>query len=177
MTGRSMVLFWCGALLSVGLACGSSGGSSGAGGAGGASGGTGGTVQSVVTPFGSGTGGCTFAGTSSLSPMISTVGIVTFTTLLPSPTEAHIDFGLDTSYGMRAPVDLAAASYRTLLLGMKPSRTYHFQLSATDSAGDSCTSDDFTLATGPPPNGMQNPTITTNDASALYGGFLVTGQF
>jgi hypothetical protein len=131
----------------------------------------------VVTPFGSGTGGCTFAGTSSLSPMISTVGIVTFTTLLPSPTEAHIDFGLDTSYGMRAPVDLTAASYRTLLLGMKPSRTYHFQLSATDSDGDSCTSDDFTIATGPLPNGMQNPTITTNDASALYGGFLVTGQF
>ncbi len=46
---------------------------------------------------------------------------------------------------MTAPVDLTAPSYRTLLLGMKPSKTYHFQLSATDSGGDTCTSDDLTL--------------------------------
>jgi hypothetical protein len=130
-----------------------------------------------VTPIISGTGGCTFTGTSSLSPMISTVGIVTFTTQLPNPTEAHIDFGLDTSYGMRAPVDLTTASYRTLLLGMKPSKKYHFRLSATDSSGDSCASEDLTISTGAVPNGMQNPTITTNNASALYGGFLVTGQY
>ncbi len=155
----------------VGLGCGSSGSG------GGASGGQSGIVGIVPTPFGSGAGGCTFTGTSALSPKIFTVGIVTFTTLLEVPTEAHIDFGLDTSYGMTAPVDLTAASYRTLLLGMKPSRTYHFRLSATDGGGNSCTSDDFTIATGPAPNGMQNPTITTNDASALYGGFLVTGQY
>ena len=175
-----MSLIWGGALLWAGLGCGSSGGGSASGGRGGtgaASGGTGGTQESVVTPFGSGSGGCAFAGTYSLSPVISTVGIVTFTTMLPNPTEAHISFGLDTSYGMTAPVDLTAPSYRTLLLGMKPSRKYHFQLSATDSSGDSCTSDDFTIATGAMPNGMQNPTITTNDASALFGGFLVTGQY
>jgi hypothetical protein len=174
-----MALVWCGALWGGGLGCGSSGESSGAGGQGatgsGGSNGAGGSV--VVKPLASGSGGCTFTGTYSLSPVISTVGIVTFTTMLPSPTEAHINFGLDTSYGMTAPVDLAAPSYRTLLLGMKPSKTYHFQLAATDSGGDSCTSDDFTIATGAIPNGMQNPTITTNDASALYGGFLVTGQY
>jgi len=178
MNRGSTSLLWCGALFLVGLGCGSSSGSSGSGGQGGTgTGGTGGTVESVVTPFGSGTGGCTFTGTSSLSPMISTVGIVSFTTLLPNPTEAHIKFGLDTSYGMTAPVDLAAPGYRTLLLGMKPSRMYHFQLSVTDSGGETCTSDDFTIATGAIPNGLQNPTITTNDAGALYGGFLVTGQF
>jgi len=179
MNKISIALIWCGALVLVGLGCGSSGGSGGSGGTGGgASGGTTGTGGTVVPKmFGSGTGGCTFTGTSSLSPMISTVGIVTFTTLLPAPTEAHINFGLDTSYGMTAPVDLTAASYRTLLLGMKPSKTYHFQLSATDGDGTSCTSEDFTIATGAVPNGLQNPTITTNDASALYGGFLVTGQY
>jgi hypothetical protein len=112
----------------------------------------------------------------SLSPKISTVGIVTWSTTLASPTEAHIDFGLDTSYGMTAPVDLTQADNRTLLLGMKPLRTYHFQISATDGYG-TCTSGDNTIATGAQPNGMQNPTITTNDASALYGGFLVTGQY
>ena len=174
MNKISTALVWCGALFWVGLGCGSGAGSGGTGG--GASGGTGGSVA-VATMFSSGTGGCTFTGASSLSGVIPTVGIVTFTSLLPDPQEAHINFGLGTSYGMTAPVDLTAAGYRTLLLGMKPSRTYHFQLSATDGAGNSCTSDDFTITTGPVPNGMQNPTITTNDASALYGGFLVTGQY
>jgi len=162
-------------MFAIGLGCGSSAGSTGSGGTGGgASGGTGGV--SVATMFTSGSDGCTFTGTSSVSRVISTVGIVTFATLLPGPTEAHIDFGLDTSYGMTAPVDLTAAGYRTLLLGMKPSKTYHFRLSATDGT-TTCTSDDLMLSTGGAPNGMQNPTITTNNAGALYGGFLVTGQY
>jgi len=104
------------------------------------------------------------------------VGIVTWSTTLSSPTAAHIDFGLDTSYGMTAPVDLTIASYRTLLLCMKTSSTYHYRITATNASG-SCTSGDYTIATGPPPNGLTAPTITTNNASALYGGFLVTGQF
>ncbi|HTB58667.1 MAG TPA: aryl-sulfate sulfotransferase [Polyangia bacterium] len=177
MRHLSAVLVCCGALLWGPLGCSSGSDSVATGGTSGA-GSTGGTVSagSVETPFGSGMGGCTFSGTFSVSPKISTVGIVTFTTMLEDPTEAHIDFGLDTSYGMTAPVDLTAASYRTLLLGMKPSKTYHFRLSATDGT-NSCTSDDFTIVTGSAPNGMQNPTITTYDASALYGGFLVTGQY
>ena len=165
------VLVCCGALWGGGIGCGSGAGAGGSGGTGGVA-----SSGSVETPFSSGTGGCAFTGTFSVSPKISTVGIVTFTTLLPSPTEAHIDFGLDTSYGMTAPVDLTAASYRTLLLGMKPSKSYHFRLSATDGTS-SCTSDDLTIMTGPAPNGMQNPTITTNNAGALYGGFLVSGQY
>src|SRR5450631_4213695 len=176
MNRKSTTLSCLGAMFAIGLGCGSSAGSTGSGGTGGgASGGTGGV--SVATMFTSGSDGCTFTGTSSVSRVISTVGIVTFTTLLAGPTEAHIDFGLDASYGMTAPVDLTSAGYRTLLLGMKPSKTYHFRLSATDGGGNNCTSDDFTIATGPIPNGMQTPTITTNNAGALYGGFLVTGQY
>ena len=89
---------------------------------------------------------------SSLSSKISTVGIVTFSTTASSPTEAHIDFGLDTSYGMTAPVDLTATGYRTLLLGMKTSKTYHYRISVTGKDG-TCTSADTTLATGAIPNG------------------------
>src|SRR5580704_11047187 len=139
MNKISLALVWCGALVLVALGCGSSGGSGGPAGnwgaGGGASGGTTGTGGAVVVPipFSSGTGGCAFTGTYAVSPMISTVGIVTFTTVLPAPTEAHINFGLDTSYGMTAPVDLTQPSYRTLLLGMKPSKQYHFQLSATSA--------------------------------------------
>ena len=167
----SKPLSLCGCLLWVGLGCGlgssadkTDGGSIDRG------------PSSGVDIISMGSGGCAFTLSFSLSPKISTVGIVTWSTTLPSPTEAHIDFGLDTSYGMTAPVDLTQVNNRTLLLGMKPSRTYHFQISATSGYG-TCTSGDNTIATGAQPNGMQNPTITTYDASALYGGFLVTGQY
>ncbi len=136
-------------------------------------------VDATTDPInltGIGSGDCTFTLSYSISPAIGTVGIVTWSTTLSAPTEAHIDFGLDATYGLTAPADLTQPTYRTLLLGMKPSRTYHFQISASSDAG-ACTSGDLTIDTGPPPNGFNYPTIVTSDASALYGGFLVTGQY
>jgi hypothetical protein len=168
----------CGGLLGSGVGCssGAPGGSAGIGGSGGG-GGSGGSLGAAgSTGSGGATGDCTFTPSISRSSAISTVGIVTFTTTLPSPTSAEIKFGLDTSYGMTAPVDLTQADYRTLLLGMKASRAYHLQISASNGS-DSCSSGDYTLNTGPLTNGLQTPTITTNDAAALYGGFLVTGQY
>ncbi len=77
-----------------------------------------------------------------------TVGIVTFSADVPALIAAHIEFGLDTSYGMTAPVDLDAPDHRTLLLGMKPSRLYHFSIVVSD--GDfTYRSADRTLFTGP----------------------------
>ncbi len=151
-----------------------SGGIIGRGGATGQAGatGTGGAAGSVVS------GSCTVTvASSTISSKISTVGIVTFTTTASSPTEAHIDFGLDTNYGMTAPVDLTATDYRTLLLGMKASKTYHYRISVTGKDG-TCTSADTSLATGALPNSkLPQLTITTKNASALFGGFIVTGQF
>jgi hypothetical protein len=134
--------------------------------------GTGGAAGSALS------GSCTVTVSSStISSKISTVGIVKFTTTASSPTEAHIDFGLDTSYGMTAPVDLTATDYRTLLLGMKASKTYHYRISVTGKDG-TCTSADTSLATGALPNGrLPQLTVTTKNASALFGGFIVTGQF
>ena len=123
-----------------------------------------------------GSGDCTFSVASSLSTKIPTVGIVTWSTTLPAPTEAHVDFGLTAAYGMAAPVDLGSPSYRTLLLGMKPSHTYHFRVVASGQAGQ-CTSADATITTGPVPNGMTTVTATTSDPSATFGGFLITGQY
>ena len=153
-------------------------GSGGSGGRGGSTGLAGATGTGGGVSGSGGSGSCTVTvQSSSLSSMISTVGIVTFSTTASSPSEAHIDFGLDTSYGMTAPVDLSAASYRTLLLGMKASKTYHYRISVTGKTG-TCTSADTSLATGALPNGkLPNLTITTKNAAALYGGFLVTGQF
>jgi hypothetical protein len=101
---------------------------------------------------------------------------VTFSTTLEGIQSAKIDFGLTTSYGMTAPVDLTETDYRTLLLGMKASRDYHYRITATNASGD-CESPDYTLTTGPIANGLVKPTVTTNDADALAGGFLITGQY
>jgi hypothetical protein len=108
--------------------------------------------------------------------MIKTVGIVTWSTTLAGVTEAHIDFGLTTSYGMTAPVDLTQTNYRTLLLGMKQSKTYHYRITATGSAG-TCVGGDNTIMTGALSNGMPKVTVSPATASGLYGGFLVTGQY
>jgi len=138
-------------------------GAAGASGAGGQAG-TGATVS------------CDFSQTASLSAKIGTVGIIDWTTSLSNVTSAHIDFGLTTSYGMVAPVDLGAPPYHTLLLGMKPSRTYHYRLVAQSAAG-TCLGPDATLATGPIANGLGQIQVATTNAAALFGGFLLSGQF
>ena len=156
------------------------GGSTGTGGK--ATGGSTGTGGSASTGGSTGTGGtatsCTITPSAMTSSKIPTVGIVTFTTTLASPTSASIKFGLDTNYGMTAPVDLTQASYRTLLLGMKASKTYHYQVTVTNSSG-SCSSADQMITTGAKPNGGGLPTltITTNNKAALWGGFLVVGSY
>jgi hypothetical protein len=138
--------------------------------------GTGGGVGEGGGGAGGAAPGCVFTQSWSLSPKIATVGIVTWSTTLDSVQSARIDFGLTTSYGMTAPVDLTQPSYRTLLLGMKASHTYHYRITATNGGGD-CQSPDYTITTGPLANGLVKPTVTTYDAAALAGGFLITGQY
>lgn len=178
-------------LVTSGCAASSGGGSSGTGGSaaggtstGGAQGAAGTTGAGGSGTGGSGAGGtdggaaqtCTFTQSSSTSTKIATVGIVTWSTTLAGVQSARIDFGLSTSYGMSAPVDVAQPSYRTLLLGMKSSHMYHYRITATNGSGD-CQSPDYTIMTGPLANGLVKPTVTTNNAAALAGGFLITGQY
>jgi hypothetical protein len=129
--------------------------------------GTGGTVSN---------GNCTFTVSSSTSSKIPTVGIVEWSVDMSSVSSASIEFGLDTGYGMTAPVDLAEPNYRTLLLGMKASRTYHFRVVASGAGGD-CTSGDYTVQTGALDNALRAVEVTTYNASALAGGFIVTSEW
>jgi len=137
------------------------------------------TGGAQATGGGSSTGGtssvstnCSITATSSLSTAIATVGIVQFSTTLSNLTSAHIDFGLDTNYGMTAPVDLTQSNNRTLLLGMKSSKTYHFRVVA-QTGSTQCTSSDYTVTTGARPTDLPTPTVVTNNQSAVAGGFLV----
>jgi len=161
-------------------------GGSGATGSGGTTDGTGGMTSGtggagMAGAAGTGAGGmgpsgaCTIMATSSVSSKIATVGIVTWSTSLATPTSAEIEFGLTTDYGMKAPVDLKQPDFRTLLLGMKASKTYHYRITTVYGDGP-CQSQDYTIKTGAVPNGLPILNITTMDASALAGGFLVVGQ-
>jgi hypothetical protein len=116
---------------------------------------------------------CKFAVTSSLSSQIATVGIIEWSTDFPELESASIEFGLDLGYGMTAPVDLSQANFRTLLIGMKSNRNYHYRIVATGHAGR-CVSNDFSLTTGALPNGLPKVTLD-NGAGTPSGGFLLSG--
>ena len=148
------------------------------GGTGGAHVGTGGTAGTGVT----GTGG---SGQASLFTIMvqlasavkstapTTVGIVTWSISKSGITSAHIDFGLDTSYGMTAPVDLTVAMYRTLLLGMKPTKTYHFRVVASDGTS-TYTSDDQTVTTGAKITSTPLLSFSVKNAASVPKGFFIT---
>ena len=146
---------------------GGSGGEAGSGatGASGAAAGSGGTPPVAA---------CEFSVKASLSEKIQTVGVVEWSTTLSNVSNARIEFGLTTSYGMTAPASARSSGYRTQLLGMKQNRTYHYRLSASSPHG-TCDSSDYTIETGLLPGGLPELVVTTNNAAALDGGFLATG--
>jgi hypothetical protein len=170
------------------------GGATGTAGRGGASGtaGRGGTTGAAGTGAGgtsaAGAGGTTGAAGSGSGGLFTimvqlasavkstaptTVGIVTWSTTASGITSAHIDFGLDTTYGMTAPVDLALASYRTLLLGMKPAKTYHFRIVASDGTR-TYMSDDQTVTTGAKLSSTPITSFSVKNAAAVPKGFFIT---
>jgi len=111
-----------------------------------------------------------------MSQQIPTVAIVEWSADIDSIDSAYIDFGTDTGYGMKAPVDLDEPGYRTLLLGMKPSTKYHLRITAM--YGDTeYRSADYTTETGQVPNGLVKVSTETLDEDALAGGFIVACIF
>lgn len=108
-----------------------------------------------------------------LSSGIPTVGIVEWS-FDGDVESAHVEFGRDSAnFEFRAPVDLAAPGYRTVLLGMKPGTSYAVQVVVT-SGGQTFASDIHTLETEFLPNGLPNMTVTADDQpTPIYGGFHV----
>jgi hypothetical protein len=123
-----------------------------------------GVADASAAPVCQPTSACTFCVSAELSPTIATVGIVTWTSDLPELAEAHVDFGLTTDYGMTAPVDLGAADHRTLLLGMRQRKQYHFRVVAASGTA-TCASPDYTLTTGTLLNGL--PKLFNNNSKAF----------
>ena len=103
-----------------------------------------------------------------------TVGIVTFSIDDVDETAGEIHFGLTADYGMTAPVDMAASDHRTLLLGMKPNREYHFEIVVTDGSKQYRSGDDV-LETGSASN-LVNTTSSINDEERHEKGFILSTQ-
>lgn len=121
---------------------------------------------------------CTVTITSSdLSTEISTVGIVEFTSDLAGQTDAVIEFGETTDYGLVAPVDFAGSN-RTLLLGMTTTTEYHYRVLVV--SGDAyCYGPDQTITTGSlPAGGPSHVTPEPGSSSApKTPGFFLTSDF
>jgi hypothetical protein len=151
-----------------GATSGAGGTTSGAGGAtsgaGGATSGAGGTSM----------GAATFSVDVSLSSAIATVGIVQWS-IDKTIDSATIEFGRDQSaFEFQAPVDLLEPSYRTLLLGMKPSTMYYLRVVA-QGGGQTYTSSVYPVQTGFLPNGLPVATLSDQNTASLWagGGFTI----
>lgn len=83
---------------------------------------------------------------SDIALNIATVGIVSFTSDMPAISRAEIHFGVDTRYGMVAPVTLSAVN-RTLLLGMVQNTEYHYRVAVSDGKSV-CYGKDTAITTG-----------------------------
>jgi hypothetical protein len=145
--------------------------STGAGGAGAT------TTVATATTDGMAMGDCAITVDSyEISEAIATVGIVTWSAT-GTIDSANIVFGrAGSGLNMTAPVDLDEPDYRTLLLGMKEQTEYSFQVVAS-SGGATCTSDTFSLTTGPVPNSVPSPTKNVMNAAAVAPGFIVTVSY
>jgi hypothetical protein len=160
------------------------GGSTGSGGAGGtggmaSTGGTGPAGETTATGGTTSAGSCSISITSgAMSSKMPTVGVVEWTTTLSNASSAQIVYTLNNAdagilnKGGTAPVNLKNTSYRTLLLGLKPSSTYTFHVEATSSSGTTCKSADSTLTTGTL-SGAPTVTRTATKPQAQANGFIV----
>lgn len=116
------------------------GGATSTGGGGPVTGGAGGASPDEVS--------CDITVTSSTTAeAIPTVGIIELSTDLPGFEGGTIQFGVDESYGMEAPIDRAAANNRTLLLGLAAGTTYHYRIAAR-AGSQVCYSSDQTIQSG-----------------------------
>lgn len=128
----------------------------------------------TATPPDEGSADCGITATAEVSEAIPTVGIVEWSSNVESIDEAYIEFGKDTNYGARAEVDLGEPNYRTLLLGMEGSSTYHYRVVARTGA-QTCTGSDQTVETGLVPNSLLNLEVQTTGEVAP--GFILTTSY
>ena len=155
---------------------GTGGAGSGGAGTGGAGAGTGSTAGTGGTT-GSTCADVSFDISSSLNSQISTVGVVAWS-VNTNADSGYIDFGRTAgAWEYRAPVEtVSQAGNQTLLLGMKGSTTYSYQVSI-QRGSETCSSDVQTITTGAIRNGLPQVSMNTPNPNGVYEGFTITCIF
>jgi hypothetical protein len=125
-------------------------------------------------------GGCAFSVSAQtadeLGPGgIPTVGVVDWSVNLAKLESARIVFGEPNGAALTAPVDPSdGPNFHTLLLGMKPSKTYAFHVEVSDGK-TTCTSEQQSITTGAVPNAIGPITrMLGPSAAAQARGYLIT---
>ena len=177
-----------------GTALGGAGAGAGAtGGIGGATGPAGGTPGSAGTTSSNTAGAGGMAGSGPTGPTgnckftvkaqtadkagangVPTVGIVDWSVDATDITQASISFGVQGgATTLTAPVEPSSGpNFHTLLLGMKPSKTYAFHITV-----NSCTSEEYTLTTGAAPSALASVKRTAGPAAASQDkGFIIASS-
>lgn len=118
---------------------------------------------------------------SEISAPIPTVGVVEWALAGAPPDSAKIVYRLKDAgpallnQGGEAPVSLASADHRTLLLGLKQSRDYTFHIEATRD-GATCVSPDYALPATGRLTGAPNVAVTVAQPNEREPGFIVTSS-
>jgi hypothetical protein len=116
-----------------------------------------------------------------VSADVPTVGIVEWSLVDLKPRSARIVFELDDAgnsvlnRGGVAPVDLSKPNYRTLLLGLKSARSYHFHIQAVVEQG-TCESPHYALPLTGNYEVLPDISVEVTQAGKREPGFIVTSS-
>jgi len=124
-------------------------------------------------------GDANFAIDTALSEYIGTVATVTWSVDdLGVLDAAHVEFGLDGSYGQVAPCDVSGdGPYEVRVWGMKPAEDYQLRVVA-EADGTTYNSAPHTLITGAAPVSLPSLSVETyGNSDMAAGGFLLTSVF
>ncbi|MCK6529754.1 aryl-sulfate sulfotransferase [Myxococcota bacterium] len=114
----------------------------------------------------------TLEATATVSPEISTVATITWTTVAPGTSV--VEFGPDEEYGYQTVDDGGLrTSHAVVLAGLSVNSTWHWRArSALD--GEVHVSPDQTIQTGPAPSELPSLTVDPEDPSRTHPVFTVT---
>jgi len=125
---------------------------------------------------------CQFTvGKNEVSAKMPTVGVVEWSLAGGPPSSAKIVYALKgaastvLNRGGEAPVQLAKANYRTLLLGLKQARDYTFHIEAVRD-GQTCASSEYALPTTGSFATKPAVTVAVTQADKREPGFIVTSS-
>lgn len=115
-----------------------------------------------------------FGGADTTAPTISAVSATSITTLAAiinwttsESTTGSVQLGTTTSYGTTVAEANLTTTHAKAVTGLQSGTLYHYRIVATDSAGNSSTSGDYTFTTGTPDTTGPTVSVTAPSTGAV----------